>query len=435
MAGATPELNTICLHGGYSHAGDDTTSRAVPLHRTTSYQFKDVEHAADLFALRALGNIYTRLGNPTCDTLEKRMCLMHGVHELGGVCTASGTNANFYAVLNLMESGDNIVSANNLYGGTYTMFNDILPSMGMTVKFVDPNDPSNFEKAMDDKTRAFFCETCSNPALHVSDLEAISALAHKNGLPLVVDDTFTTPALQRPASFGADIICTSLTKWTGGHGTAIGGIVITVPGFNFGGGKHPLYDKPDSSYHGLRWGHDLPAPLLPLHYALRLRTVPLRNLGGCLSPDNAWMFLQGIETLPLRMERHCQNSLAVAEFLEKHKSVDWVRYPGLKTDKMHELQKKYLGGAGGPMVVFGVKGGKEAGVKFINSLQLISHVANVGDAKTLAIHPATTTHSQLSEEAQRSGGVLPELIRMSVGIEGIKDIIGDIDQALQKATA
>lgn len=431
---STPGINTLCLHGGFPHEGDSaTTSRAVPLYRTSSYQFKSVQHAADLFALKELGMIYTRLQNPTTDVLEKRMALLHGAPELGGLGVASGTSASFFSVINLAAAGDNIVSANNLYGGTFTMFNDILPNLGIRVKFVDPNDPSNFEKVIDQKTRALYCETCSNPALDVSDLEAIAAIAHKHGLPLIVDDTFTTPYLQRPIDFGADIIVTSLTKWTGGHGTAIGGCVVDSGRFDWAGGNHPLYDQPDQSYHGLRWAHDLPEPLKPISYILRMRTVPLRNLGACLAPDNSWMFLQGIETLPLRMERHCVNSLAVAEELSVSPHVEWVRYPGLKTDKMFELQKKYLKGKGGPMVVFGIKGGREAGMKFINALLLLSHVANVGDAKSLAIHPATTTHSQLSEEQQIAGGVRPELIRLSIGIENIEDIMADINQALQVA--
>jgi len=314
-----------------------------------------------------------------------------------------------------------------------TQFQDILPKFGITVKFVDPNVPANFAKEVDSKTRAFFCETCSNPALDVSDIEAIASLAHQSGLPLIVDDTFTTAYLQRPFDFGADIICTSLTKWTGGHGTAIGGIIIDSGRFNWAGGRHPLYTEPDSSYHGLRWGIDLPDGLRPLAYKLRALTVPLRNLGACVSPDNSWMFLQGIETLPLRMDRHCENALAVAEHLSTHPGVEWVRYPGLKSDKMYNLNLKYLQGKGGAMVVFGMKGGKAAGMNFINSLQLVSHVANVGDAKSLAIHPATTTHSQLTEEQQRKGGITPELIRLSVGIEGIGDILADLDQALKVA--
>ena len=314
------------------------------------------------------------------------------------------------------------------------MFNDILPTMGIEVRFVDGEDPANFAKVADDKTRAFFCESVSNPSLTIFDLEAISAEAHKLGLPLIVDSTFSTPALCKPFEFGADIIATSATKWLGGHGTALGGIIVDKGGFAWGAGKHPLYDTPDTSYGGLRWGHDLPESLAPLAYKLRCLTVPLRNLGGCMSPDNAWMILQGIETLSLRMERHCENSLRVAEYLQGHDKVAWVRYPGLPGDSQHAKAKKYLKGKGGPMVVFGIKtaDAKKAGQAFIDSLELFSHVANVGDCKSLAIHPASTTHSQLNEEQQKAAGVAPELIRLSVGIESIEDILADLEQGLKK---
>lgn len=427
-------LETICIHGGYQ-PDPVTLSRAVPVYRTSSYQFKSTEHAANLFALKELGNIYTRLMNPTTEVLEKRVALLEGAPELGGLGISSGTSAIFYSVINLAQAGDNIISARNLYGGTYTQFNDILPTLGITVKFVDSNDPENFAKAIDSKTRALFCETVSNPALEVADLEAIAKIAHAHGIPLIVDSTFSTPYLTRPIDFGADIVVHSLTKWLGGHGVGIGGIVVDSGKFNWAGGKHPLYDVPDNSYHGLRWGHDLPEPLRPLAFILRMRTVPLRNLGACISPDNSWMFLQGIETLPLRMERHCENALAVAKFLSSDKRVQWVRYPGLPSDPMYELNKKYLRGKGGSIVVFGIKGGKEAGSKFIDSLKLFSHLANVGDAKSLAIHPATTTHSQLNEDQQRAAGITPELIRLSVGIEHIDDILEDLDQALTAATS
>jgi len=317
-----------------------------------------------------------------------------------------------------------------LYGGTYTQFKDILPTLGITVKFVDSNDPKAFAAAADDKTRAFFTETVSNPALDVADIEAIANEAHALGLPLIVDDTFTTPYLCQPFKYGADIICHSLTKWTGGHGTAIGGIVIDSGKFDWSTGKHPAFTEPDTSYGGLRWGIDLPEMLAPLAYILRMRTVPLRNLGGCMSPDNAWMALQGIETLPMRMEKHCENAMKTATHLSKHPKVAWVRYPGLGRDPMNKLQKKYLQGKGGPLVVIGLKGGREAGEKMINSLKLFSHVANVGDAKSLAIHPASTTHSQLSDEEQIESGLAPELVRLSVGIEHIDDILIDLDQAL-----
>lgn len=426
------KLETICLHGG--HAPDPTTlARAVPVYRTSSYVFKDTEHAANLFALKELGNIYTRIMNPTTDVLEKRVSLLEGAPEMAGLGVASGTSAVFYAVINLAQAGDNIVSARNLYGGTYTQFHDILPALGITVKLVDSNDPENFRAAIDEKTRALFCETVSNPALEVADLEAISAIAHENGIPLIVDSTFSTPYLTRPLDHGADVVVHSLTKWFGGHGAGIGGVVVDGGKFNWAGGKHPLFTTPDTSYHGLRWGMDLPDPLLPLAYILRMRTVPLRNLGACISPDNSWQFLQGIETLPLRMERHCENALAVARHLQKHPGVRWVRYPGLEQDPQFAANQKYLRGKGGAMVVFGIQGGREAGVKFIDHLRLISHLANVGDAKTLAIHSASTTHSQLSEEAQAAGGITPDLIRLSIGIEHIDDILADIDQALAAA--
>ena len=425
-------FDTLCLHGG-QEPDPTTLSRAVPVYRTSSFVFKSTEHAANLFALRELGNIYTRLMNPTTDVLEKRVALLEGAHEMAGLGVASGTAGVFYSVINLASAGDNIVSARNLYGGTYTQFNDILPALGIKVKFVDSNDPQNFAAAIDDKTRALFVETVSNPALEVVDLEAVAKVARDHGIPLIVDATFSTPYLTRPLDFGADIVVHSLTKWFGGHGTGIGGVVVDSGRFNWAGGKHPLYDQPDHSYHGLRWGHDLPAPLAPLAFILRMRTVPLRNLGACIAPDNSWFFLQGIETLPLRMEKHCANALAVAKHLKAHKDVEWVRFPGLPDDPYFELNKKYLRGKGGSMVVFGIKGGAAAGKKFIESLKLFSHLANVGDAKSLAIHPATTTHSQLNEEQQRGAGITPELIRLSVGIEDPADILEDLDQALAAA--
>ena len=423
---------TICLHGGQKP--DPTTNAcAVPIYRTSSFVFDSTEHAANLFALKELGNIYTRLMNPTTDVLEKRVCLLEGAHEMAGLAFASGTSAIFNSIINLAESGDNIVSARNLYGGSYTMFNDILPKMGIDVSLVDSTIPANFEAAINDKTRALFCESVSNPALEVADLEAIAEIAHKHGLPLIVDATFSTPYLTRPLDHGADIVIHSLTKWFGGHGIGLGGIVVDSGAFNWAGGKHPLFDEPDNSYHGLRWGHDLPEPLAPLAYILRMRTVPLRNLGGCISPDNAWQFLQGIETLPLRMERHSENACKVAEYLQGQDAVEWVRFPGLPNDPEYERCQKYLKGKGGGMVVFELKGGSDAGQKFIESLQLFLHLANVGDAKSLAIHPATTTHSQLNAEQQIAAGITPGLIRLSVGIEHSDDIIADLGQALASA--
>lgn len=426
------KFETLCLHGGYQPEAT-TLSRGVPIYRTSSFTFRNTEHAANLFALRELGNIYSRLMNPTTDVLEKRVALLEGAPEIGGLGVASGTSGVFYSIINVASAGDNIVSARNLYGGTYTQFNDILPALGITVKFVDSNDPENFAKAIDGKTRALFCETVSNPALEVTDLEAVAKIAKANGIPLIVDSTFSTPYLTRPIEFGADVVVHSLTKWFGGHGTGIGGVVVDSGRFNWAGGKHPLYTQPDNSYHGLRWGLDLPEPLKPLAFILRMRTGPLRNLGACIAPDNSWLFLQGIETLPLRMEQHCQNALSVAQHLKAHQRVEWVKFPGLTDDPQHAKNKKYLRGKGGSMVVFGIKGGAEAGKKFIDHLKLLSHLANVGDAKSLAIHPATTTHSQLSEDAQRAGGITPELIRLSIGIENIEDILADLDQALAKA--
>jgi O-acetylhomoserine (thiol)-lyase len=426
------KLETQCLHSGYSPEST-TNSCAVPLYKTSSFVFNDTEHAANLFGLRELGNIYTRLMNPTTDVLEQRVAAMEGGAAALGL--SSGTSGVFYSIINLAQEGDEIVSGNNLYGGTYTQFNDILPKLGIKVKLVDPNDPANFAAAITDKTKALFCESVSNPGLDVADIKAIANVADDHGIPLIVDSTFSTPYLTKPIEHGASIVIHSLTKWMGGHGTGIGGIVVDSGTFNWKNGNFPLYDNPDNSYHGLRWGHDLPEPLAPVAYILRMRTVPLRNLGACISPDNSWQFLQGIETLPLRMERHCENSLAVAKHLQAHDSVDWVRFPGLESDPMYALNEKYLKGKGGSMVVFGIKGGTDAGPKFIDNLKLLSHLANVGDAKSLAIHPATTTHSQLNEEQQRAGGIPPEMVRLSIGIEHIDDILADIDQALASASS
>ena len=424
-------FETLCLHAG-QEPDPSTLSRGVPVHRTTAYLFKDTEHAANLFALKELGNIYTRIMNPTQDVLEQRMAALDG--GMASLALSSGTSAIFYAVINLCKAGDEIVSANNLYGGTYTQFNDILPQFNINTKFVDPKDPENFAKAITPKTKLIFCETIGNPALDIVDIEAIAEVAHAHGLPLVVDSTFTTPYLQRPIEHGADIVVHSLTKWLGGHGAGIGGIVVDSGKFNWQSDKFPLMVDPEPSYHGVRWAHDL-GELNPLAYILRMRVVPLRNLGACISPDNAWMFLQGIETLPLRMDRHCENALTVAKHLQAHSAVEWVRFPGLEGDPSYALNQKYTDGKGGAMVIFGIKGGGEAGSKFIDSLGLFSHLANAGDAKSLAIHPATTTHSQLGEEEQRAGGITPELVRLSIGLETASDLIEDIDQALAAATA
>jgi O-acetylhomoserine (thiol)-lyase len=421
------KLETQCLHAGYETAEPTTKAHAVPLYRTTSYRFDSTEHANNLFTLKELGNIYTRLMNPTTDILEQRVAALDG--GAAALALASGTSAAFYSIINLAQKGDEIVSANNLYGGTYTQFNDILPSMGITVKMVDPLQPDNFAAAITEKTKALYCEVVGNPLLDLVDLEAIGEIAHAHGLPLIVDATFSTPALCRPLEHGADIVVHSLTKWLGGHGTVIGGIVVDSGKFDWTTGKHSLLSDPEPSYWNTSFANDL-GDLSPLAYILRMRLIPLRNLGACISPDNAWQAIQGIETLPLRMERHSQNGLAVAEHLQSHDKVEWVRHPSLKGDSSYELAQKYMPHGSGGMVVFGIKGGAEAGRTFIEKLNLFSHLANVGDARSLAIHPASTTHSQLSEEQQLNARITPDLVRLSVGIEHIEDILQDIDQAL-----
>ena len=420
-------FDTICLHGG-TQPDPTTNSRGVPLYRTASYVFNSTEHAANLFALKELGNIYTRLMNPTTDVLEQRVAALDG--GAAGLALASGTSAIFYAIINICQAGDEVVSAKNLYGGSYTMFHDILPQFGIKVHLVDGTNPDAFAAAITPKTKALFCETVTNPGLEVTDIQAIADVAHAHGLPLIVDSTFTTPYLQRPIEHGADIVVHSLTKWLGGHNTGIGGIMVDSGKFDWKSDKFPLMTQPEPSYHGVRWAHDLPDFLAPVAYAIRMRVIPLRNLGACISPDNAWQFLQGIETLPLRMDRHCENALKVAEYLQNHPKVSWVRHPALAGDPAKPMADKYLGGKGGAMVVFGIEGGAEAGRNFIESLDLFSHLANVGDAKSLAIHPASTTHSQLSAEQQQAAGIPPEMVRLSVGLETAADLIADLEQAL-----
>jgi O-acetylhomoserine (thiol)-lyase len=420
------KIETLALHAG--NVIDETGARQNPVYRTAAYVFRDTEHAANLFALKELGNIYTRLMNPTHDILEKRMAALEG--GVAGLAVASGTSAIFYTVINICALGDEVVAANNLYGGTYTMFNDILPGMGINVRFVPPTDLEAVEAAISEKTRMLYCETIGNPALDVVNLKAYAAIAEKYEIPLVVDSTFTTPYLVRPIEHGAHVVVHSLTKWLGGHGAGIGGVVVDSGTFNWSNPKFKLYNEPDGSYHGLRYAHDL-GELSPLAFILRMRLVPLRNLGACLSPDNAWLAMQGIETLALRMQRHCDNALAVANHLTQHPKVAWVRYPGLPEDPAHAAAKSQFEHGFGGMVVFGIRGGLVPGKKFINNLKLISHLANVGDAKSLAIHPASTTHSQLTEQQQAEGGITPELIRLSIGIEHIDDILADIDQAFE----
>lgn len=420
------KFETLALH--YGHKVDPTMSRAVPLYRTTSYLFKSATHAENLFSLKEDGFIYTRLGNPTQDILEKRMAALD--KGKAAVAVSSGTSAIFYTVINICKEGDEIVSSNKLYGGTFIMFNNILPQFGIKVRFVDP-EPKNFEREINSKTRLIFTETIGNPTLDVSDISEISKVAKKYNIPLAVDSTFTPPCILRPIEHGANIVIHSLTKWIGGHGTVIGGIVIDAGNFDWTDEKFELYTKPEPSYYDIVFSRDL-GENNSIAFSLRLRLVPLRNLGAAISPDNAWLFLQGIETLSLRMERHSDNAINVAKFLLNHPKVEWVRYPGLETDPSYMIATKYMRKYFGGMVVFGIKGGREAGRKFIENLKIFSHLANVGDAKSLAIHPASTTHSQLTKEQLISCGLSEDLIRLSIGIENIDDIIWDIDQSLSK---
>jgi len=420
------KFETLCLHAGQT-PDPATTSRGVPVHRTSSYVFRDTAHAANLFALKERGNIYTRLMNPTQDVLEQRMAVLEG--GAAALALSSGTSGIYYAIINICSYGDEIVSAANLYGGTYTMFDCILPQFGIRTRFVDPRDPENFDRAVTDKTRAIYVETIGNPVLEFTDIEAVAGIARKHHLPLIVDATFTTPYLLRTINHGADIVVNSVTKWIGGHGTGIGGMVIDSGKFDWTDPKFKLFNDPDPSYHDIRYAHDL-GDLNHVAYIMRMRLVPLRNLGACISPDNAWIFLQGLETLHLRMARHCENAMAVARFLKEHPRVAWVRYPGLEDDPAYPVAARYLRNGFGGMVVFGIKDGMEAAKNFIERLKLFSHLANVGDAKSLALHPSSTSHSQLSEDQQRAGGLTPDLIRLSIGIEHRDDIIFDLDQAL-----
>ncbi|MDA0034779.1 O-acetylhomoserine aminocarboxypropyltransferase/cysteine synthase [Brachyspira hyodysenteriae] len=421
------KFETLAAHAGQDY-NDTFGSRGVPVYKTTSYLFRDSKHAADLFDLKELGYIYTRLGDPTADVLEKRITAMEG--GKASIAVSSGTNAIFYTIITICEAGDEIVSAFNVYGGTYSQFGAILPKLGINTKFVDAKDPENFAKAITDKTKLIFIETISNPSLDFTDIEAVAKIAHNAGIPLVIDGTFTTPYLLQTIKHGADIVINSLTKWIGGHGSAVGGIITDGGNFNWQSDKFPLFSKPDANYHGLRWAYDLPDELKNIAFALRVRTVPLRNLGACLSPDNSWIFIQGTESLAVRMDRHCSNALKVAEFLEKDDRVEWVRYPGLKNDPSYATASKYLKDKFGGMVVFGIKGGYEAAVKFIDNIKLFSHLVNVGDVKSLVAHPASTTHSQLSEEELKKGGISKNFIRLSIGIEHIDDILYYLDEAL-----
>lgn len=425
---ATLKPETLALHGGQEP--DPTTgSRAVPIYQTTSYQFKDTDHAANLFGLKEFGNIYTRLMNPTTDVFEKRIAALEG--GVGALAVSSGSSAIALALLNIAQAGDEIVSADNLYGGTYNLFHYTFKKFGIKVNFVKSNDLDAIQKAITPKTKAVYAESIGNPKLDVADLEGISKVAHKNGIPFVLDNT-VSPYLLRPFDFGVDIIVYSATKFIGGHGTSLGGLIVDSGKFDWTNGKFPLIADPDPSYHGINFVEAL-KPLGNIAYIIKARVTLLRDLGPAISPFNSFLFLQGLETLHLRLPRHAENALAVAKHLETHDKVAWVNYPGL--EKSHEKYrvKKYLPKGAGAIIGFGIKGGVEAGKKFINSLQLISHLANVGDAKSLAIHPASTTHQQLSVEEQASTGVTQDFIRLSIGIENVEDIIADINQALAKS--
>ncbi len=419
-------FETLAVHAGQT-PDPATLSRAVPVYRTTAYNFRSAQHGADLFALKESGNIYARLMNPTNDVLEKRLAELDG--GAAALTLSSGTAAIYFTIANLARQGDEIVSANNLYGGTYTQFDAILPQQGITARFVPVNDFAATEAAVNDRTRAIYVEAIGNPGLDVADLEGYAAVARKHHLPLVVDATFATPALMRPIEHGADIVIHSLSKWIGGHGAGIGGAVIDAGNFDWSDPRFALYNEPDRGYHGLRFAHDL-GELNRLAFILRLRTVGLRNQGPTLAPDAAWIFLQGVESLPLRMKQHCSNARKVAEFLGSHPKVEWVRYPGLPGDPSYRLAERYLPEGAGGMVVFGVRGGRDAGIALVDNIRLFSHLANVGDAKSLIIHPASTTHSQLSPEDRLACGVTPEMIRLSIGIEHPDDIVGALEDAL-----
>jgi len=422
------KIETLALHGG-QEADPTTGSRAVPIYQTTSYQFKNTEHAANLFGLKEFGNIYTRLQNPTTDVFEKRIALLDG--GVGALATSSGSSAITIALLNIAQAGDEIVSADNLYGGTYNLFHYTFPRLGIKVHFVKSNDLEALQKAITSKTKAIYAESIGNPKLNVADLEGISKIAHKNGIPFVLDNT-VSPYLLRPFDHGVDIIVYSATKFIGGHGTSLGGVIVDSGKFDWTNGKFPLIAAPDPSYHGINFVEAL-KPLGNIAYIIKARVTLLRDLGSALSPFNSFLFLQGLETLHLRLPRHAENALAVAQHLAKHPKVSWVNYPGLSSSPEKERVKKYLPKGAGAILGFGIKGGLEAGKKFIDSLELISHLANVGDAKTLAIHPATTTHQQLSAEEQLATGVTQDFIRLSIGLEHVDDILADIDQALNKA--
>ena len=422
-----PRFATLAVHGG-QEADSNTKSRAVPIYQTTSYVFDDADHAARLFALQEFGNIYTRIMNPTTDVFEKRIAALEG--GAAGLATASGQAAETLVITTLAAAGEEIVSTTSLYGGTYNLFHHTLPRLGITVRFVDAADFDGLRAAINERTRAVYTETLGNPKLDVVDIEKLAAIAHENGLPLVIDNTSASPALCRPIEWGADIVVNSATKFIGGHGNSIGGIIVDAGRFDWkASGRFPQFTEPDPSYHGVSFTDAFG----PLAFILKARVQGLRDTGACLAPLNSFLLLQGAETLHLRMERHSQNALEVAKHLSSHPGVAWVNYPGLPSSLYHKAAKKYFPNGAGALLTFGIRGGYEAGKKFINSLKLFSLVANIGDAKSLVIHPASTTHQQLTDDEQLSTGVTPELVRLSIGLEDVRDIIEDIDRALAEA--
>jgi len=421
-------FETLALHAG-QESDPTTNARAVPIYQTTAYTFDSADHAADLFGLREFGNIYTRIMNPTNDVFEKRVAALEG--GVGALAFSSGSSAVTFSILNIAGAGDHIVSANSLYGGTYNLFVHTLPRFGVEIDLVDPLDPESFRRAIKPSTKLLYAETVGNPKLDTLDIDAVAAIAHEAGIPLIVDNTMATPYLIKPIAHGADIVVHSATKFIGGHGTSIGGVVVDAGRFDWSQNeKFPGLVEPDASYHGLKF-HEA---LGPITYIVKLRVSLLRDIGAALSPFNAFLFLQGLETLPLRMERHSTNAFGVAAYLDDHARVAWVSYPGLPSHHTHGLAKKYhYRGLYGAMIGFGIEGGREAGRRFVESTRLLSHVANIGDAKSLVIHPATTTHSQLTAEEQIETGVSDDFVRLSIGIESLEDIVADIEQALAKA--
>jgi O-acetylhomoserine (thiol)-lyase len=420
-------FETLSLHAGQETADSATNARAVPIYQTTSYVFDSPEHAADLFGLKQFGNIYTRIMNPTQDAFERRIAALEG--GVGALAASSGQAAETLAILNIAGAGDEIVTSASLYGGTYNLFHYTLPKIGITVRFVDGRDPENYRAAVNERTKAFYAETVGNPRLDTMNIRAVADIAHEYGVPLIVDNTLPTPYLMQPLKHGADIVVHSATKFIGGHGTAIGGVIVDGGMFDWTNGRFPGFVEPDASYHGLRYVEALG----PLAYIIKARVQLMRDFGASISPLNSWLFLQGLETLPLRMERHSQNAMRIAEFLEGHAAVGWVSYPGLKSHPQYELAAKYHTHGFGAIVGFGIKGGLQAGKQLIRHIELFSHLANVGDAKSLIIHPASTTHSQLTPDEQYETGVTPDFIRLSVGLETVDDLIDDLDQALKAA--